>query len=280
MADVQVSQGDVTTVLENSGDNLQLSQAGATVVYNFPAEFTQSSQADLTYVGTLSSHQQVSQVGLTVVMRGRTDDPSVRAWTFTLDGHDFYVLRLGTTETLVYDMTTDTWYNWGSGDTPLWSVYNGINWTDGNGFAAEYGSNVLVGSDSNGALFFLDPSQAFDNAAAEGREGVPFTRRVTGQLAYRGYERVSVYQTHLIGSVGELLDPDYNTITLSYSDDRGDTYLSAGTVTIADGDYDVRAVWRSLGSFSNPGRLFRLEDDGALARVDSLTVDSDLSNGS
>lgn len=280
MTDVRTSQGDVTVVSVSGGGDMRLTQGDVTVVYNLPAEFMQTSSGDLSYVAQRSVDGQVSQADVTVIMRGRTDDPAVRAWTFTLDGHDFYVLRLGTVETLVYDMTTDTWYQWGSGNSILWNAYTGINWTSGNNFSDQFGSNILVGSDSNGTLFFLDPDKVDDDTAVTGRDPVPFTRRATGQLAYRGYESVSVYSVHLVGSVGKVNDPAYTTITLSYSDDRGTTYTDAGSVVTSDGDFTVRAQWQSLGSFSNPGRLFRLEDTGALQRVDSLTVSSDLDNAS
>lgn len=276
---IELSQADVGVVTEAGGD-LQVSQLDVIALYNFPTEFLQSSQMDTLVVVNGLREMQISQMDVIAVVRGRVDDPQVRAWTFTLDGHDFYVLRLGNAETLVYDMTTEQWSVYSTGTESYWSVYTGVNWIGGNTFAAAFGSNIIVGSDANGSLYFLDPNKPNDDAALEGRSPVPFRRRVTGQIATRGYDVSRVFEVQLIGSMGDLDAGALTSIELLYSDNRGDSYVSAGTITSIENDYDVRASWRSLGSFRAPGRLFRIEDDGALKRIDSLTVNATLNDGS
>jgi hypothetical protein len=267
---IQVSQGDVNVISSATG-NIQISQADTAAVYNFPAEEIQTSQVDVQVSYQGASKMQVSQVDVIAIVKGRVDDPSIRAWTYTLDGHDFYVLRLGNDETLVYDVATEQWSVYTTGNSAYWSVYTGTNWIGGNNFAKDYGSNVIVGSDSNGALFFLDPTKPEDDSLA-GNYIVPFLRRITGQLISRGYNYNPLYEVQLLGSLNQeslALDLD---VELLYSDDRGDSYVSAGTITTVPNDYTVRGSWRSLGSFTSPGRLIRIEDHGALARIDSLTV--------
>jgi hypothetical protein len=267
---IQVSQGDVNVISSATG-NIQISQADTAAVYNFPAEEIHASQVDVQVSYQGASKMQVSQVDVIAVVRGRIDDPSIRAWTYTLDGHDFYVLRLGNDETLVYDVATEQWSVYTTGDLAYWSVYTGANWVGGNNFAETYGSNVIVGSDFNGALFFLDPTKPEDDSLV-GNYIVPFLRRVTGQLVSRGYNYNPLYEVQLLGSLNQeslALDLD---VELLYSDDRGDSYVSAGKITTVPNDYTVRGSWRSLGSFTSPGRLIRIEDRGALARIDSLTV--------
>ena len=88
----------------------------------------------------------------------------------------------------------------------------------------------------------------------------------------RGYDSTRVFEVQLLGSLGQTDGISDLEVELLYSDDRGDSYVSAGAITTQDDNYDIRASWRSLGSFRSPGRLFRIEDDGALKRIDSLTV--------
>lgn len=280
MTDVRATQAAILAATSEPTRDARVTAASVLAGISGPAQEVNATQVVLQVIGdSKGGNVQVQQTPVLVAVAGRTDDPAVRAWTFTLDGHDFYVLRLGTQETLVYDVLTEQWYQWGTGSTPLWNVYHGENWVGGNSIGSRFGSNVLVGSDSNGAIYFLDPDGDEDDPA-EGDVSVrgtqSFLRRVTAQVPVRGYNSKSVYEVQLIGTTGELGATSLTDVTLSYSDDRGDNYVSAGTVTIPDGDYTTRATWRSLGSFRLPGRIFRLEDSGALKRIDSLTMNSDL----
>lgn len=272
---VQGSQLDVSVVSLSSG-NTQSSQADVLAIYNIPAIAAEVSAGDVTCVSLSMSNVQVSQFDVIAITNGRIDDPAIRAWTYTLDGHDFYVLRLGNSETLIYDFATEQWAVWATGEEDYWSVYTGTNWVGGNTYSATFGSNIIVGSDANGSLFFLDPNKPNDDAVLSEREPVSFTRAVTGQIPVRGYDYARVFEVQLLGSVSQLNVGATTGFELLYSDDRGDTYTSAGTVETVDGDYSIRGSWRSLGSFTSPGRLFRVKDTGALKRIDSLTVSTNL----
>lgn len=271
MTDIRTSQADVGLVTESSVD-IQMSQADVLAMFRFPAEFLEVSQADVQYVSAAVPNIQVSQADVIVLVKGRVDDPSVRAWTYTLDGHDYYVLRLGNSESLVYDLTSQQWSVYVSQQEPYWSVYTGANWVGGNRYASSFGSNIVVGSDANGALFTLDPDKPNDDSPVANREPSSFVRRVTGQVVLRGYDYQRVFEVQLLGSLNELENNADTDVELLYSDNRGDSYISAGTVSTVDLDYTIRGSWRSLGSFTSPGRLFRVEDFGALKRIDSLTV--------
>jgi len=65
------------------------------------------------------------------------------------------------------------------------------------------------------------------------------------------------------------------TVKLSTSDDQGHTYDDHDTFSISNADYEFRAEWWSLGSFSAPGRLFKITDYGALQRIDYLEMIED-----
>lgn len=278
MTDVRGLQAAVFAAASEPTKDARVLQASAFAGIQGPTQEVQASQMVVQAAEDSQGGEiQVKQAPVLVAVAGRTDDPAVRAWTFTLDGHDFYVLRLGTSETLVYDMLTEQWYQWGTGSSSLWNVYHGENWIEGNSLGGRLGSNVLVGSDGNGALYFLNPDQDVDDGNAEERQQTSFLRRVTSQVPVRGYDQKSIYEVQLIGTIGEqAVENSLNSVTLSYSDDRGDNYLSAGVIDIPAGDFEARATWRSMGSFRSPGRMMRVEDFGALKRIDSLTMNSDL----
>ena len=127
--EIRSSQGRVITVTDAvSTAEVEVTQARTLGVANIPAEHIESTQARLVVPYNKKPEEiQVTQARTLAVVKGRVSDPRVRAWTFTIDGHDFYVLRLGNDETLVYDVYSEQWYVWGSSDTPLWRAYNGTN---------------------------------------------------------------------------------------------------------------------------------------------------------
>lgn len=196
-------------------------------------------------------------------------EPIVRAWTFTLDGHDFYVLRLNTVETLVYDTHSEQWSIWGNANENLWDLLDGTNWGGGHAFSA-YGSDVMVGSDTDGSLYFLDPNGT-DDEDADGN-AAPFRRETMAQYFMRGYDMRPCWGVQLLGSIGDVADSNPTDVTLSVSDDRGDTFFDCGTVTVPADSFNARVDWQSLGSMSAPGRLFKIVDYGALHRIDSLEM--------
>lgn len=241
----------------------------------YPADGAQVTQAAVEAAADAHGGDiQATQAVLLVAARGRISDPNVRAWTFTLDGHDFYVLKLGTTETLIFDTHSEQWSVWGSDDSDLWRAYHGTNWTEAVRYGSVYGTSIVVGDDSNGSLYFLNPDLETDDDALLGAEvSRPFQRVVEGQTLNPGYTLFPCYSVHLLGSIGAITDTTLTSVDLTYSDDRGATFTSAGTITVPQGEIDARLDWRSLGSIKTPGRLFKIQDYGALTRIDSLMME-------
>jgi hypothetical protein len=274
MTDTLVSQFDVEYVFDDTADSLRITQFDLSYIWNIPSISIQSSQFDLSFVSEGTAQlMDVSQLDLLYVYRGRVADPKVRCFTFTLDGHDFYVIRLGTIETLVFDTQTNQFYIWGSGDSLLWRAYDGCNWLGGYAQSAGFGSNIVVGDDGNGSIYFLNPDADTDDDAIEGSTlQRDFVRRASGQVITKGYSSVRCYGVELLGSIGQYAGAAPSTVTLDYSDDRGQSYVDAGTYTIDSADYEARLFWRSLGSIRAPGRIFRVTDYGALKRIDSLDM--------
>lgn len=165
------------------------------------------------------------------------------------------------------------WYVWGTRDSNLWKAYNGTNWDGGNRLGSAYNSNIVVGDDGNGSLYFLDPEADQDDSSSVGSESPQnFLRKISLQYPMKGYSFVRCYGLELLGSIGETGDGVDTTVTLTYSDDRGNSYSADNVVTVAQDDLDSRVFWPSLGSMKSPGRVFQIKDYGALKRIDSVTM--------
>lgn len=263
MTDTLVSQLAILSAAAGGDLRVSMLTAMAAVAYPTP-ELLMSQLVEMGAV-TTSTTVTVSQAVVMVAARGRVENPQVRVWTFSLDGHDFYVLRLGDLETLVYDTYSEKWVPWGSEDSVLWRVNTGSNWLGGESIAGGYGSSIVVGDHAFGTLYFLDPNyDQDDNPYADGDPST-FTRIAQGQISHRGIYPMDCFSVTLSGSFGETL----TDITLSYTDDQGHSYTDAGTISVAEEDYAARVEWTSLGVINAPGRLFKLVDTG-LRRIDSL----------
>ena len=240
----------------------------------YPSSGLDASQMQIEAIVANLELISASQLNLFALGQGTPTDPSVRAWTFTLDNHDYYVLRLGTQETLIYDDHSQTWYTWASGDTDVWNGYNGTNWHGAENYSYVYGSNVIVGDDGNGSLYFLNPNQDTDDSPLVGAAlPIPFRREVYGQHPFRGYKRMPCFGIQLQGSIGQQTSTLIDSVDLQTSDDRGQTYQDQGSISITPGAIDTRLYWRSLGSMKAPGRIFKIVDYGALKRLDSMEME-------
>lgn len=274
--------------------DLRVTLGRSLVAINFPTEFARITQGRITVAAlhdtvldvtqarvqaaiTPDNDIRVVQARVLAAVKGRTANHRVRAWTFSLDGHDFYVLRLGMTLTLVYDVYSEQWMDWDAFSQEFWPVNCGINWVGGVGLldadGNSYGSNVLVGDDSHGLLWFLDPELPYDESPVLGDpvEEYYFERVIQGQVPMNGREVLPCFTVWLTTDMGE---PAYlgAGVTLEISDDAGKTYDDMGTVTVTAGENSPELAWYSLGQIQAPGRLFRITDDGAVARIDNMEM--------
>lgn len=278
---LQASQGQfLASVMEWA--NLRVAQGGVLAAASFPAKFMKASQAQIHVAYKAAMKVRASQAQVLVAGRGRIANPRLRAWTFSMDGHDFYVLRLGDTLTLVFDLTSEQWVDWGDLNQLFWRPNMGINWSGGTALANTYGSNVLVGDDTFGLLWFLDPDQPYDqhpDSHAPVQEKY-FDRITMGQYPIRGRESISCYAAWLTTDMGNPAYPGAS-VTLSISDDAGQTFFDMGAVAITAGVFTPELSWYSLGQISAPGRLFKIVDDGAVARIDGMEMNDpdDNANG-
>jgi hypothetical protein len=283
---IEVSQLALQTVLGIPPTlYVEASQLSLQVVAFTTAARVDASQLSAQVVVEGSPDIYVSQVSLQAVVAGRTETTQLKAWTATLDGHDYYFLQLPQM-TLVYDFHAEQWYNWGTGSAKLWRAQVGIDWNANvaainGGLLLNAATSVIVGDSINGALYFLDPNLSEDDDEV-GSGTVPFLRVSYGQLAMRGIDFVPCNGVQVTGSIGvpTAETPATNlSVELLFSDDQGFSFVSAGMSELAFGGYEEPLHWRSLGSVRGPGRLFRLEDWGALIRVDGMDMDDGQGGG-
>jgi hypothetical protein len=194
---------------------------------------------------------------------------TVRVWGFMLDGHEFYVLRLGTSETLVYDRFTKQWSQWTSRGFDYWRAHIGGNWQGMTETLADGRTDVVAGDDSTGVLWRLDPLAGVDDNTSTGTS--EFTRMVIGGIPLDGREVSKCNAVTLSLSLG---NPSLTgaQITLRTSDNQGHDWISHGSVVTTAGSYDQVVEWRALGLMKAPGRVFELSDNGAAVRISSADM--------
>ena len=265
--------------------SVNVTQGGVNVVAftSTGASSTDITQAGFNAVVRANTDVRVTQSGWNVVVAESSAVPQSKVWTTTIDGHDLVFYQLPT-ETLVYDFAVGKWYVWGSGTSALWKAQIGTNWNANIGTILNSLDNVngqniiptIVGDSTNGVLWFLDPDKTDDDNNTDGTTTVTYQRLAHGLIPLHGHARVPCYGVQVTGSLSKVTDATTQTVTLSTSDDAGASYDSQGAQTLVSTQLQARLEWRSLGSMTPPGRLFRVEDYGGLYRIDGL----DMTDGS
>lgn len=177
-----------------------------------------------------------------------------QSWTFVLDGHRFYVLPLGPEGTWAYDTTTQEWCQ-------LQSIgFDGMNFVHG----TMWGLRVIGGDSLYTYMYELDPNQPNDEGWRE------IQRKVTGGVATRSRASIGVANFVLTASVGDDGSVDM-PISLAFSDDNGVTWSQEFDVPLTDASTQT-LIWSALGSYSAPGRVFRITDTAGPVRLDGADV--------
>lgn len=227
----------------------------------------------------ISGPIQVSEARVFAIVKGRVANPTLRVWTFTLDGHDFFVVRLGDKETLLYDVYSEQWVEWDSAQSGAWRPNVGMTWVGGAALADTYGSQIVAGDDTFGLLWFLDPDLAWDENpdSARNPQQIAFDRIVTGQVMASGRQALPCYAIFVDGDNYGLTAQDFVPgATLLYSDDQGRNFVAADTLAVQpDLTVNNPYAWYSLGQIQSPGRMFHVVDNGVFTRIDSMTMNDD-----
>lgn len=177
---------------------------------------------------------------------------NLRAYTFRMNRHDFYVLTADEF-TVVYDIMTNVWSRWDTYLRDNWRAHLGL----------QVGSTVYAGDGEDGTIWLLSESIS-DN-------GEPIIRTISGQLPIEG--RTPTLCANVILRVNAGWSPSYEyepMLELRWSDDQGATYGRWREASLGNkGQYSRDVIYRSLGLMSRPGRIFEFRFAGpARIRID------------
>lgn len=272
MTDILLSEGFALSAV-GSTSPIESSAIYAMALTNIPAEQSDVSEMLTQNIVVTEIEEQVSQLYGMAIVLGRIGNRKLRAWTMSLDGHDFYVLRLGDASTLVYDTETNQWSEWASEGLGMWRAHTGMNWLgmDIAGYNGGSTSTIIAGDDTSGWLWYVVPEQGYDQSVREERDDILFTRKFTGGVPMRTRTSLQCPAIYLTAALGypQVSGTD---ILLETSDDNGRSFQSHGYVSITPGQFDEELSWRSIGLIRAPGRIFRVTDTGATVRIDGLDM--------
>jgi hypothetical protein len=243
-------------------------------LYTREAFIAESSGYDNTF--DTDNTQQYGKLWIYYLAEAPTDtsdengDITIRCWAFSLDDHDFYVLRLGPSETLIYDLKTGQWSSWESPNRTNWRLHVGQNWVGFTDLEAN-NTDIIAGDDVEGVLWILDAEYGLDDRPDDSGLNDPFTRIVTGGVQVVGRNNIPCGAVTLDVALGAPVDTG-TRILLEISDDLGHNWTDCGTVTVPAADYSKTIEWRALGLIKAPGRIFRLTDTGATVRISGANM--------
>lgn len=195
-------------------------------------------------VYTLSGYQpqRISTHAIEYNLHGAT---YARAFTYSEEGHKFYVLEIDA-GTWLFDVATGTWHkrkSWGQ------------NWWRCNGAVNVYGQTLLSDRD-NGNLYTPSMDVFTEN-------GDPIAVDITLPTLENNRERVTMYsfETTIETGPGNATTPDPQ-VMLTYSDDGGHTWSNEMWRSLGKvGEYRSRAIWRKLGQFRVRQMRLRITDN-------------------
>jgi len=180
-----------------------------------------------------------------------------RAWTFTHDGHTFYVLDLGSEGNWLYDVTTGQWCEFITSGFANWDMVAGVMWD----------KRIVAGDRTTNDVWECSAAAAQDNDA------LAVTHTATGVIPHRSRNKLTVGALRASVSPGQLTSGTTATMSLYFSDDGGSTWTGPFSVALTEGEYDAEVAYRALGSFAAPGRIFRITDVGGPKRIDGCDVE-------
>lgn len=173
----------------------------------------------------------------------KEDISSARAFSYTHEGHNFYVLTFPAGRTWVYDAATGAWHSRKSFGTPRWRA----------NCHAVFDGRHIVGDFSTGRLYVLDMDVYTE-------DGMPIERIRVSQPIHA--EEKTLFMSELEidfdGGMGPLTGQGAAPqACLQWSDNGGRSWSQELWTNIgSQGAYGAQAIWRRLGSFRH--RIFKL----------------------
>lgn len=187
----------------------------------------------------------VSGPGLAAIIRG-VSAMDLRAWTFQVDDHRFYVLKVGSDSTWVYDL---------DGQGAQWTTFSSLGYDYWKAHLGASMGDVTIALDNvTTQVYLLDP-----DIASDGTNAVPVicSAVVDGQDASIPCSNVAMLLDFGGGPyTGQGSAP---LIGMRYSDDQGKTWSGWAYQPLATaGVYNQLPKWNGLGAIpAIMGRVFQ-----------------------
>lgn len=260
MADsrLRTSQLDTSVIGFGAGTELRVQEFDISLIGAQAAPYLRAQQFDTSVIGTDEGKRTVLRVehmdALVIAAEGTipTLPLSAMSFDYNIDGHFFYGIHVQGQGTYVFDTTTGQWAKWASGSLELWNAQFHTVWNDVY-YAASLTDNSLVS---------IDPTSVLDDSFRTN------TFQATGRIESQSRRYVKNPDAQLFGSIG-LRGGD---VIIRYSDNEGETFSTDKIVTMTAGVRDANVMFRNLGSVRAPGRIYQVEDEGTLKRIQSLKV--------
>lgn len=186
--------------------------------------------------------KRISTHAIETFLRNTGSLHDVESWTWTIDGHLFYVLYSPTGNwTLVYDVSTNMWHKW------LWTniVANTLDAHRGRCHMNAFG-NHYVGDRATGQMYKLSLNVYSDAGNAVQRIRIFPHLRKGDTLSWMFYLNAELDCDKGIGlPAGQGVEP---LVWLSWSNDGGNTFADEYFVSCGvQGDNDITVGWDRLG---------------------------------
>lgn len=251
-------QQDVAAIGGDGHAPLRVQQFDAVLIGSQAATLLRAQQQDVAAIGTDEGKRTVlrAQQQDVVVIAAEGVLPEqplvVNTFDFNLDGHFYYGMHVRGQGTFVFDMTTGQWTQWQSGDLTYYNAQ----------FHTQWGDLFYASTLSDNTLVEVDPDSVLDDSFRVN------TFTATGRIESQSRRWIKNPEAQLFGSIGQR----GGDVALRFSDDEGLNYSADRVVSMAAGVRDANIIFYDLGSVRAPGRIFQLEDEGTLRRIQSLRV--------
>lgn len=170
---------------------------------------------------------------------------AIRAWSFVLHGHEFYVLRLGALATYVYDTVTKLWSRWSANGQAYWPMHMGGN----------AGGRMLAVNSDTGGISVISADRFDDDGAEIIRRATAFVKVAQGTPECNSIV-LNCSKGQGVQS-GQGADP---LASIRVSDNEAKTWSDWRTVELGPvGDYDAPVIAHRWGSMKAPGRYIQVQ---------------------
>lgn len=199
--------------------------------------------------------EKISPPYVDELLRAETNTENLRADTYAIQGHEYYVLS-GTSFTVVYDAATQLWHDKESQNEDRWTVQGIVH----------FGDKVIAGDKDDGTLYEIDPD-TYDENGSE----LIMTIQTKQQHAFPDSLIFDTLYLDFATGVGlnSTNTCDSNPVVmLRYSDDAGRAWSNEMTAPLgAIGKYDTVVAFHGLGETGRIGRTFQISVSAKVSRA-------------